>query len=201
MDMINLHLQKNFYQIGKIQKVQGLKGLLKVSFEAFFLDFLIQAMEEKPLMPIDLFPHFFIEINNNKLPYFVESLKLTQKNGALLKLEEVDSREQAQDLHQKYLYIQQTQAPDIESFIEDEEEDYWDYLLGFELHTSFSEHPNLGKILNIIYLPKHELAQVDYQNEEILVPLHEDFIQYIDEDKQIICMNIPDGLLDMYLKK
>jgi len=41
---------------------------------------------------------------------------------------------------------------------------------------------------------------VSYQNKEIMFPLNEDMIVEIDEDEETILVDLPEGLLDIYLE-
>jgi 16S rRNA processing protein RimM len=58
-----------------------------------------------------------------------------------------------------------------------------------------SENRDLGEIIDIIEMPQQLLAQLHYQNQEVLVPLAEDWILSINPRKKQIVMEIPDGLL------
>ena len=49
---------------------------------------------------------------------------------------------------------------------------------------------------DIFETPQQLLAQVTYQEKEILIPLNEDFIIKIDNKKKSISLQLPDGLID-----
>ena len=42
---------------------------------------------------------------------------------------------------------------------------------------------------------------VSYKETEILFPLNEDFIVEIDDEEKILTLDLPEGLLDIYLEK
>jgi 16S rRNA processing protein RimM len=46
-------------------------------------------------------------------------------------------------------------------------------------------------------MPQQEIAVVVYQNKEVLIPLNEKLIVSIDEDKKVILMDLPEGLLTL----
>ena len=78
--------------------------------------------------------------------------------------------------------------------MEEEENTFWNFLLGF---TLMNDDVEIGKIEDIYYLDTHEIAMLHYENRELLVPLHENLIEIIDEENEIIAMALPDGLLDL----
>jgi 16S rRNA processing protein RimM len=56
----------------------------------------------------------------------------------------------------------------------------------------------LGSVKEIITNPGQSLLNVtSLENKEILIPFHEDFIVSIDDDKRIILMDLPDGLIEL----
>ncbi|MNT82127.1 16S rRNA-processing protein RimM [compost metagenome] len=59
----------------------------------------------------------------------------------------------------------------------------------------------LGEILEVNEYPQQFVATVLYQETEILFPLNEDFIVEIDDEEKILTLDLPEGLLDVYLEK
>lgn len=57
----------------------------------------------------------------------------------------------------------------------------------------------LGEIIEVNEYPQQFVATVNYQNKEILFPLNEDFIVEIDDEENILTLDLPEGLLDIYL--
>jgi len=57
----------------------------------------------------------------------------------------------------------------------------------------------LGEITDVQEYPKQFIASVNYKNCEVLFPLNEDIIKSIDVVKEIVLVNLPEGLLDIYL--
>ena len=47
--------------------------------------------------------------------------------------------------------------------------------------------------------PQHFVATMNYKEKEVLFPLNEDMILEIDLDEETILVDLPDGLLDLYL--
>jgi 16S rRNA processing protein RimM len=51
----------------------------------------------------------------------------------------------------------------------------------------------------IIDLPQQTIGQIKNGDKEILVPMIPEFIERIDREKKILFLNLPDGLVDLYL--
>ena len=58
----------------------------------------------------------------------------------------------------------------------------------------------IGLIENVYEMPAHALAQVMVDSKEVLIPLMEESIVKVDKRKKEVTVNIPEGLMDIYLK-
>ena len=122
----------------------------------------------------------------------MESIKYPQKNTAYLYLEDIDTIEKATPLAKKDVYLPNKQKPKkkaAEFTLKD--------LLGF---TAIDENEGeLGKISAINEFPQQLIAAVNYKNCEVLFPLNEEIIKGIDVVKSMVFVDLPEGLLDIYL--
>jgi len=169
------------FKIGYLTKTRGLKGELQLFFE----------FENPDLLELDI---VFIEIHRQLVPFFVTSYKLLANNTAFLFLEDVDHIDKAQELLKKDVFLPNSKKPEREEgefFITD--------LKGFLVFDQ--NHGKLGEILEINEYPQQFIATVSYNSQEILFPLNDDFIEEIDEEKKELHINLPDGLLDVYLNQ
>jgi 16S rRNA processing protein RimM len=167
------------FRIGTILKTKGLKGELNI-----YVDF--DGIEN-----VD-FKIIFIETAGKLVPYFVESVKYLQKNAAYLYLEDVDTIEKAALLVKKDIYLSNKLKPKKNKA----EFTLFD-LVGF---TAIDEDEGeLGIITDVHEYPQQILAAVTYKNCEVLFPLNEEIIISIDVVKEEILVNLPEGLLDIYL--
>lgn len=132
----------------------------------------------------------FVEMAKDEmLPYFIQSVKIKSENEIYLKLEGVSTKEAAQQLRQKEIWLP--------------EQDFQKYaaktstlsLLGYHI---INEGTDLGAILEIIEHPRQVLARIDLEGKEALIPLHEESLQRIDKKKKQVHVVLPDGLLDVY---
>ena len=69
-----------------------------------------------------------------------------------------------------------------------------DFLL---IDESFGE---IGKIKEILEYPNQALFQTFYKEKEVLVPVNDLFIKNVDRKKKEILLNLPEGLLDVYIE-
>jgi 16S rRNA processing protein RimM len=58
----------------------------------------------------------------------------------------------------------------------------------------------LSDVLEVIEQPHQILCRLEIKNKEVLIPIHESFLKKIDHKKKQVMMELPDGLLDVYLK-
>ena len=167
------------FRIGTIIKTKGLKGEVQL-----YVDF-----DNLDAIEIDA---VFIDMAGKLVPYFVESIKYHHNNTAYLFLEDVDTIEKATRLVKKDVYLPNKLKP------QKSKSDFTLLdLLGF---TAIDEDEGeLGKISHIQELPQQLIATVTYKNCEVLFPLNEDIIKGIDVVKSIVRVDLPEGLLDIYL--
>lgn len=173
---------EKYTSIGFTKKCHGLKGDLKVMIEDEYLEDFLKS------------PVIFLSIKGRHLPYFVEKARLG--NELLLKLEDVDSKEVAHSLTSKEIFLQST------NILKEEEREFevvsnlvFGYLVDFTLVDA--DLGELGKVEEIVEFPQQEMAVITYQEKEVFIPLHENLIEKIDEQKQYIYMNLPEGILDI----
>lgn len=169
----------NLISIGYTKKPHGLKGELKVQIEEVFVDDFLEA------------DTIFLEMKGKKVPFFIENAR--EGNEILVKLEEVDSRETADTLSGKEIFLREEDI-DLTEDEEETEEDFSEYI-GFEIQD-IALGP-IGIIEEIIEYPQHSVAVISYQNREVLIPMNRVFIRDIQPDKKILIMELPQGLLEL----
>ena len=175
-----MKIEDCFY-IGYITKTKGLKGEIQIFFE----------YDE----PADLLlESVFAEIDGKLVPYFVSTYKLQSNQTGNFYFDDVDTIEKAQTLVRKKLYLPETLKPvrdDAEFLITD--------LKGFIVHDKTAGE--LGEIIEIHEYPQQFVAVVPYKFKEIMFPLNDDLIVEIDEEGGILKVDLPDGLIDLYVNE
>ena len=167
------------FKIGTLLKPKGLKGELHA-----YLDF--DDLENIRFNTI------LLETGGRLIPYFISSIKYLQKNAAYIILEDVNTIEKASLLAKKNIFLPDKLKPKKKK----EEFTLMD-LVGF---TAIDEDEGeLGVISAIQEYPQQLVAAVNYKNCEVLFPLNEEIIKGIDVVKEIVRVDLPEGLLDIYL--
>ncbi len=161
-------------EVGYFSKTHGLKGWLVLKQS---LDFEAEQMNA-----------LFLKTSSGEAPYFLEDMKQTAGQLALL-LESVDTVEKARLLLNKSVLVE-------EKFIVENESENFD---GYKIE--FSGLAISGNIVGIIDMPGNSLFDVSIKGKQVLLPYTDDFIVEIDAKRKRIEYNAPEGLLDVYLEE
>lgn len=168
-----------YYKIGKLVAVHGLQGELVLKHE------LGKKTSLKELQAL-----FIEDKKNSFLPWFIESTKIKSEEEIYIKLEGADTREAAMKLTPKECWLPE---PDFKKFAAKSAPVS---LLGY---TIINDGKSLGEILEVIEQPHQVLCRLEIQSKEVLIPIHEGSLEKIDHRKKQVLVQLPDGLLDVYL--
>ena len=171
-------IEKNrVFPVGKIHKPHGINGEMSFTFTSDVFD-------------TEHAEYFIFEMEGILVPFYIESYRFRTDTAALLKLEGVDTEEQAREFSGLEVFL-----PD--SFLDKagEEEMTMDYFVGFEL--SDKKSGILGTVTAVDQSTENILFVAANGPNELLIPAAEDFILEIDHEQKIIYMEIPDGLTDL----
>lgn len=169
-----------YFKIGKLVAVHGLKGELVLKHE------LGKKTSLKGLAAI-----FIEEEKNAFLPWFIESAKIKSEYEIYIKLEGVNLREAALKLTQKQVWLPEA---DFKKFASKSAPAT---LLGY---TVINGNEPLGEILELIEQPHQLLCRLEIKGKEVLIPLHEETLQKVNHKKKEVVVELPDGLLEIYLQ-
>ena len=168
-----------YFKIGKLVSVFGLKGELILKHN------LGKKTSLKGLQAI-----FVEERRESFIPWFIESTKIKSEDEIYLKLSGVDVREAAIKLTQKEVWVPE------EAFKKFSAKSSPINLLGYDVVEGGKV---LGKIQEVIEQPHQLLCRIDIGGKEVLIPLNEDTIRKIDKKAQQVIVELPEGLLEIYL--
>ncbi len=163
--------------IGKITKLSGISGELVV-----FSKVLVQLKPDKD----DL---FFIELQNQYVPFYIETVKKLGTDKFIVKFENVDTERKAIMLLEKKLFV----SSDKKSVSENQPVEFSGYKIQDAKH---------GFVGNVSYLdnnPKNPILFVDHDGIEVLIPFNENIITEIDTKNKLIKTAMPEGLLELYI--
>ncbi len=169
-----LHTEE-YISVAKLGKTHALGGMLNIYFEVGVVDDSINVL--------------FVKENNGYIPYFVEKLDIHGEKGYVL-FEEIKSKEAAQKLVNKEVYCK---AKIFNQYFEPLE----DELLALIGYTAFNGHHRIGEIREIYDNTAQLLAEIEHDQGTVLVPLIEEFIVSIDDNKKIVILDLPEGILEL----
>lgn len=164
--------KKDFIVAGTVAKTHGTQGELK----------LLTQLKTK------LNKWAFLEIQGKPVPFYIERAQNTTLEEWLIKLKGVDNVEQAQYFVGKTWLVAKPKGR--HKVIEENFN-----LNGFMLVDV--ELGDIGMVKATEQLPQQTMLIADYQGKEVMIPLVEAFIDHVDEDKEIIYLNLPEGFLSL----
>lgn len=165
------------FKIGFILRTHGLKGEVTISLDD-------NAPED--LCSIHA---IFLEKDDRLVPYFIHSISI-HGSKAYLKLEDVDSIDEAGKLIKQSVYLQKSARPKSARG-----EFYNDEVIHFRV---IDENLGpLGQILEIMQAGPNRLLVLDHSGKEVLIPVNSPFIISINKSKKTVTVNLPEGFLDI----
>ena len=171
---------KDCFCLGKIAKLHGFKGEVSL-----FLD-VTNPSDYKDLESV------YIDVDGVLTPFFIDSVKLKNKNFIAVKFQGVNDESAAQRLLKKSLYLPEEILPDLKGT------QFYDHeIIGFKVLDDV--HGDIGEVENVIDLAANPLLQTIYKGKEVLVPIFDGLVQKIDRKNKILYIKAPEGLIDLYL--
>lgn len=167
-----------YNSIGKLAATFGVKG------ELVLVHHLGQKTALKGVQAI------FIEMKRDELlPYFVEEARVKNETELFIKLEGINSKEEARNYIQKQVWLPE----DIVLQFSNKTAPI--SFLGFHIIDNGTD---IGEILEVIEQPHQMLFRIDLNGKEALIPSHQDTLLKIDKKKKEVHVQLPDGLLDIF---
>ena len=168
---------EDVYRIGLINKPHGVHGELLFSFD----DDIFDRMEAD---------YIICMMDGILVPFFFESYRFRSDSTALIKLEGIDTEQQARRMTNVEVFFPKEHAEELE-----DNELTWSYFVGFLIKDV--NEGEIGKVIDVDDSTINTLFVVDHNDTEVLIPAKEDFIVDLDREKRVITMQIPAGLLDL----
>jgi 16S rRNA processing protein RimM len=132
----------------------------------------------------------FIDLDGQRVPFFIESAELVGAGQAIVKVEFIDSLEEARKVIACDVYLDQklTQEADSTGGVPGQMIAYRavDRRLG-EIGV-ISEH--IPNEMNPVWVIKNA-------GKEIIIPATEDFIQSVDHINKVLHLDLPEGITDL----
>jgi len=172
--------KEDCFYLGKIAKKFSFKGEVLA-----YLD------TDEPELYTNL-ESVFVECNKNLVPFFIESSSLHKNDFLRIRFEDMTSEEDADAIMGNAIYLPITMLPKLSG-----NKFYFHEVIGFEI-----EDQRLG-VFGIIQSINDSTAQPLFEvlngDVEMLIPMIDHFLVKIDRTNKKVIMNLPEGLVEMYL--
>ncbi len=168
--------------IGYTKKPHGLKGEIKLQVTERYLE---------DLMNTEV---VILQIKGKPTPFFVDDIRVG--NTTIGKFEDIDNPESALYIANKELFLREEDIipDDFREFEVDNDGLEYEKCIGYAI---FDGDIEIGNIIDILEYPQQEMAVVEFENREILIPLNAAFVRARDDENKKIVMELPEGLLDL----
>ncbi len=167
------------YQLGYVIKKHGVKGEVSIQMDVD------DPSEYSELESV------FVEINQKLVPFFVDTIQI-RDDKAIVKFEDIDDGPSAEELRGKRLFLPLNLLPELEPG-----QFYYHQIIGYSVVNS--DNSIIGTVKGVYTSNMQDLLTVDHEGIEILIPINDDIVKHANHDEQKLYVNLPDGLLDVYL--
>ncbi len=167
--------KEDVYKIGIFNKPHGIHGELSFTFT----DDIFDRVECDYLICL---------LDGILVPFFMEEYRFRSDSTALVKLDGVNSAERARAFTNIEVYFPKSLAGESEP-----EDLSWEFFVGFRVEDV--QHGPLGEIVEVDNTTINTLFVVTHNDDELLIPAQEEFIEGIDQEQKLITVNLPEGLL------
>ncbi len=165
-------------ELGTITKCHGVRGQVILWLSNLSFD------DIKEMEPV------FIEIDGLPVPFFISGYEERSKDTLVLTIDDVTKEEDTKELINCRVFIKPSQVGYAETLLPQT-----DLLVGFTvIDVSLGK---LGLIDKILDFNSNTLLRILNKKKEILLPLHEDFVQEVDAENKILRVKAPEGIMDI----
>jgi len=135
----------------------------------------------------------FIAVGNNLVPFFIERCSLQKSSLLRVKFEDVNDEADAESLLKSELYLPLDFLPKLEG-----NQFYFHEIIGFSVEDE--RFGTVGTITGVNDTTSQALFEIDKDGKEILIPINDDFILEVNREDKIIKVDVPEGLIELYLQ-
>ncbi len=172
-------MENNYRNIGKIVSAFGLKGEMIVQHH---LGSKIAVSKIKVI--------FLEQKKDELLPYFPEAIRKKGNDELYLKLEGTDSKEAASKFIRRDVWLKEEE---VQTHTGKNNPISW-----VSYHI-VDQGKDLGPVLEVIEQRHQILCRIEVNGKEVLIPINEQTLIKVDHKSKSLMLNLPDGLLEVYL--
>ena len=170
--------KEEVYKIGLFNKPHGIHGELQFTFTDDIFD------------RVDC-DYLICLLDGIFVPFFIEEYRFRSDSTALVKLEGIDTAERARMFTNVEVYFPVKHAEEAE-----DGELSWNFFVGFRMVDV--RHGELGDVVEVASATVNTLFVVEQEDgADLLVPAQEEFIVEINQEKKLITVELPEGLLNL----
>ncbi|MEN8155751.1 MAG: hypothetical protein ABFS10_02280 [Bacteroidota bacterium] len=172
---------------GKISKPYGLQGEVHIILNPSVAKHIEQG---NPL---------FIDLDGQRVPFFIESADLVSDNQAIVGFEFITSVEEARKVCGHDVYLDPAKhfgsSGDPDGSEDPENLENRQKVVGYQAIDE--KLGALGPVLEYLPNEMNPVWLIDYSGKELMIPAAEEFIKRINHRKQTLHLNLPEGLTDL----
>ncbi|MGY6561774.1 MAG: ribosome maturation factor RimM [Luteibaculaceae bacterium] len=168
------------FYLGKIVKPHGYKGGVSI-----FLD----VDDASPYKGLDA---VFTEVNGKLSPLLIKTVKINQKNQAIVQFDGVDTEEDAKFLSGRPLYLPLAALPKLKG-----NQFYYHEIVDFKVQDK--NHGAIGTVVQVIDNAINPLIEGVFEGKNYLFPIIDQVILNVDRANQTLHIEMPPGLLELYM--
>ena len=172
--------KEDCFYLGKIAKKFSFKG-----------EVLLYLDTDEPELYEDM-ESVFVEFNKNLVPFFIKNSSLHKNDFLRVQFEDVDSEAEADSIMNCEVYLPLDRLPKLSG-----NKFYFHEVIGFEIEDK--RLGVFGKIVSINDSTAQPLFEVLNGEVEMLIPMIDQFLVEIDRKSKKVVMDLPEGLVEMYL--
>ncbi len=172
--------KENCFYLGKIVKKYSFKGEL-----------LIKLDTDDPEIYTEM-ESVFVEQHKNLIPFFIKESSLHKSELLRVKFEDVTNEAEADLLLGSAVYLPLDQLPKLSG-----DQFYYHEITGFSIEDLSFGH--VGIVTGVNETTAQALFEIDRDGKQILIPINDAIIKKFDREKKTILLDVPQGLIEIYL--
>ena len=169
---------EDYFYLGKITKKFGIRGELVI-----YLD----TDEPEKYHSVG---SVFLDIRGEPIPFFIEEIKVKNRNQLIVLFQDIDD-----DLSQYVgtdLYLPLSMLPKLTG-----NKFYYHEIKGFTVIDV--NKGNIGICTDVLDYTHQAIMKINADENEILIPIVDDFIKNVNRDSKTIEIETPQGLIELYI--
>ena len=136
----------------------------------------------------------FVELGGELIPFFIQKCSYHKANLLRIKFEEVDTERDAEALLKQSLFLPLSLLPKLSG-----NKFYYHEVIGFEVVDV--NYGRVGVITHVNDRSSQPIFEIEYEGQQILIPLHDDFLKEVNRKDKRIIVEAPEGLIELYLNE